>query len=483
MFYLKIIGYLRDVLLAYYLGNGILSNLYVTIQQICVSFYNIINEGPISSSFIPAYNKLKKENEELRKNFYNYTFSTLFITALIILIILELFSYQINLILFSKYNSINTLILLRISFIFIFFNILSSFFTAVLNSEFKFLFPSFISSITNILSIYIIINFYDQTNHILYYLCLNLSLSSLIQLISFLVFFKECRPVLKILKNKIIKNKHTKDLVKNFFSNLISINLFNFFVLTLYIFSFYFDLNQSHIYFSLRIVFLPIFFIGISIFFVTLPYLNEYKISNNNEKILELISNSLKLIIITSIPLIIFIYLNSIEIVELLLERGKFSRNDTIVVSNYLKILIFAAPSTILSKLILNICFLYNKNIAARNATLITFIIFLFVVFIFKDNLSKYTFVSLIVFFTWFQLFFILSFISNEIKIKSNFKIIYFIFKILFFSLFALLILNMIDYYALKINIIWFSILFFISYILFLFLFKNTRKEILNLII
>ncbi len=473
MFYLKSIGYLRDILLAYYLGSGIISNIYITIQQICISFNNIINEGPVTSSFIPIYKKSKNE-KNIASLFYTYSFSLFIVIAITLLIFLQIFCSNINNYLFSDVTNINTLLLLRISILYIFFNIFISLFTAVLNSNFKFIFPSMISSITNIFSILIIINYYNTNEYILYILCISLVASSIFQILLYLIFFKETRPKISKVDNNVKVKYNFNELNRNFFNNLVSINLFNILILALYIFSIVININQSYLYFSLRIVFLPIFFIGITIFFITLPYLNELKIKNEFEKINDLINFSFQLILITSIPLIIFTFFFSTDIINFLLERGNFNNNDTIIVSKYLKILILAAPATILSKLLLNLIYLYNKNEVAMKLTLIIIFLFIIITSFFSNYINDITLLVFLTISTWLQV--VLLFLNIKKFININFNFFNYFLIILFSSTLSILLIYILKLYIVELNIIINSLFFLIIYFILIMFNTYTKK-------
>lgn len=479
MFYLKSIGYLRDILLAYYLGSGIISNIYITIQQICISFNNIINEGPVTSSFIPIYKKSKNE-KNIASLFYTYSFSLFIVIAITLLIFLQIFCSNINNYLFSDVTNINTLLLLRISIFYIFFNIFISLFTAVLNSNFKFIFPSMISSITNIFSILIIINYYNTNEYILYILCIGLVASSIFQILLYLIFFKETRPNILKIENSVIVKYNFNELYKNFFNNLVSINLFNILILFSYIFSIVININQSYLYFSLRIVFLPIFFIGITIFFVTLPYLNELKIKNEFDKINDLINFSLQIILITSIPLIIFTFFFSTDIINFLLERGKFNNNDTIIVSNYLKILIIAAPATILSKFFLNLIYLNNKNKIAMKLTLLCIFLFLITTLIFFNHINDITLLVFLTIATWLQV--VLLFLNIRKFISINFNFFNYFFIILCSSILCILLIYILKIYIVEFNVIINSLLFLVIYF-FLIMCNSSTNQLIKKVV
>ena len=473
MFYLKTIGYSRDILLAYYLGNSLISNIYITIQQICISLNNIINEGPVSSSFIPILKK-NKDNKNNYNNFYLYSIKFFFFIAFFLLIILELLSYQINQILFSHIDNVDTLYLLRISFLFVFINIFISLFTAKLNSSFKFIFPALISSITNIFSIIIIINYLYLNESILLILCLSLVLSSIIQIIFFQFFYKECRFVIKRISKDIIKNEKFNELKNNFFNNLVSFNLLNFLILIVYCISIIINLSQSHLYFSLRIVFLPIFFIGISIFFVTLPYLNELKQNKQNNEINKIINFSFQLIFISSIPIVFFIYVFSKEIIYFLLERGKFNNNDTVIVSSYLKILILSAPSTILSKILLNLSFMNNKNKLVMIATLYILVFFI-LAFIFLKNYFNASFLlCLLTISTWFQ--FIFLFIITKKFFNFNFNLFKYLFFIILISALSIYLIFLYSKYIYNFNVLVDAIIYILLYLIPIILFRETNQ-------
>ena len=137
----RILGYLRDILIAIFLGASIFADAFFVAFRLPNTFRRLFAEGTFNAAFIPIYTKLKDKKDS--KKFTNLVFNFLLIVLLILTLIAEIFMggfiYLISPGFASDPEKFNLATQLsRITFPFLLFVSLSSFFSAILNSNGKF---------------------------------------------------------------------------------------------------------------------------------------------------------------------------------------------------------------------------------------------------------------------------------------------------------------------------------------------------------
>ena len=139
----RILGYLRDILIAIFLGASIFADAFFVAFRLPNTFRRLFAEGTFNAAFIPSYTSAKIENKKKGKKFADDILSTLLLILLFIVTIVEIFTpYLVYMIApgFTedqiKFNL--TVELTRVTFPFLLFVSLSSFFAGILNSNNKF---------------------------------------------------------------------------------------------------------------------------------------------------------------------------------------------------------------------------------------------------------------------------------------------------------------------------------------------------------
>ena len=87
----RITGYLRDFLIAIFLGSGPIADAFFVAFRIPNTFRRLFGEGSFNAAFVPSYSKElvkgKKKSEYFANNIFNLL--TIFLLALVLLV--ELF--------------------------------------------------------------------------------------------------------------------------------------------------------------------------------------------------------------------------------------------------------------------------------------------------------------------------------------------------------------------------------------------------------
>jgi putative peptidoglycan lipid II flippase len=216
-----------------------------------------------------------------------------------------------------------TISLTRITFPFLLFVSLSSFFSAILNSHNKFAVASAAPIILNILLILILIFQSYLNDKLVIYLSYAVTLAGIVQLI-FLLFF-----VRKFYFPKITLNFKIDYKVKLFFKKLLpsifssGVTQINILVGTI-IASFQAS-AVSYLYYADRIYQINLAIAGIAIGTVLLPNLSKYIQSRNKKKIDFIQNKALELSLFLSLPATIALLIASEEITSSLFGYGSFN--------------------------------------------------------------------------------------------------------------------------------------------------------------
>ena len=216
----RILGYLRDILIAIFLGASIFADAFFVAFRLPNTFRRLFAEGTFNAAFIPSYTSAKFKNQKTGKIFADDVLSLLLLTLLFLVTLAEIFTpYLVYLIApgFIENNIKFNLAVefTRITFPFLLFVSLSSFFSGILNSNNKFAAAAAAPIILNIILILSIIISYFENLNIAKQLSHGVTIAGIIQL-TFLIFItsKYYKPNIK-LSFKI--NNRVKFFLKNYF--------------------------------------------------------------------------------------------------------------------------------------------------------------------------------------------------------------------------------------------------------------------------
>jgi putative peptidoglycan lipid II flippase len=327
----RLLGYVRDILIAVFLGAGPLADAFFVAFRIPNTFRRLFSEGTFNAAFVPSYSSLlskKKEAQIFSNNIFNLLVLGLFFLVFIIEILMPLFVFLIAPGFEGDYQKMELAITLtRITFPFLMFISLASFFSAILNSHNKFAIASAAPIILNILLIGVLLFGKILDDQLVYYLSYAVTLSGILQFIFLYLFVKKYfSPKFKL--NIKIDNK-----VKIFFRKLLpsvfssGVTQINILVGTI-IASFQAS-AVSYLYYADRIYQINLAIAGIAIGTVILPKLSRHVQNNKKEKINLIQNKALELSLFLSIPAAIALLIASEEIISSLFGYGSFDEEST----------------------------------------------------------------------------------------------------------------------------------------------------------
>ena len=83
----RLLGYVRDILIAVFLGTGPLADAFFVAFRIPNTFRRLFSEGTFNAAFVPSYSSLlkqKKKAENFANNIFNLLILGLFFFVLIL---------------------------------------------------------------------------------------------------------------------------------------------------------------------------------------------------------------------------------------------------------------------------------------------------------------------------------------------------------------------------------------------------------------
>ena len=328
----RLLGYLRDILIAVFLGAGPLADTFFVAFRIPNTFRRLFSEGTFNAAFVPSYSSVlnnKRKSQKFANNIFTLLTIALFFLVLVIEIMMPIFVFLIAPGFEGDYKKMELAITLtRITFPFLIFISLASFFSAILNSHNKFAIASAAPIILNILLIGVLIFGKILNDQLVYYLSYAVTISGILQFI-FLYFFVKKYFTPKINLSFKIDNKiklFFKKLLPSIFSS--GVTQINILVGTI-IASFQAS-AVSYLYYADRIYQINLAIAGIAIGTVILPQLSKYVQGNKKDKINLIQNKALELSLFLSIPAALALLIASEEIISSLFGYGSFNELSVI---------------------------------------------------------------------------------------------------------------------------------------------------------
>ena len=87
----RILGYIRDVLIAIYLGSGPMADAFFVAFRIPNTFRRLFSEGTFNAAFVPSYSSELAQGKKKVQQFANNIFNLLLIGLLFLILVIEIF--------------------------------------------------------------------------------------------------------------------------------------------------------------------------------------------------------------------------------------------------------------------------------------------------------------------------------------------------------------------------------------------------------
>ena len=326
----RIFGFLRDALIAFFLTNG-LRDIFFLIFTIPNFLRHFFGEGALSSAFIPIFSQqYKKKGKEDAWRMASSTVNIIFILLIFLTVVGIIMSPFIITVIAPGFTpalrEIAT-VNLRIMFPFLIFICLQAVFMGMLNSMGHFFISSFAPVLFNLSIICLILLFPHRLGGLLP-LSIGVVIGGFLQMaIQIPLLLKRgYRPSFYIdWRSPVIKGMFQLMGPVLLGVGVIQINI----LIDKILASFLPPGGISALYYSNRLIQLPLALFGISIIQATFPLLASQAVKEENERIKETVLSSLKLLGFTIIPATFTLIFFGKPLINLLFERGEFTSVST----------------------------------------------------------------------------------------------------------------------------------------------------------
>ena len=466
----RVLGYLRDILIAVFLGASFLADVFFVAFRIPNTFRRLFAEGTFNAAFIPSYTAERTKSKLEGKKFADEVLNLLILILLAIVFIVEIFTpFLVYLLAPGFYNDAEkfnlAVELTRITFPFLFFVSLSSFFSGILNSNNRFAAAAAAPIILNIILIISLFISYLLKLDFVKNLSYGVTFAGIIQLLFLFVFTKKYYKPSLFLKTKI--NSKVKFFLKKLLPSIFSSGVTQINILVGTIIASFEAGAVSYLYYADRIYQINLAIAGIAVGTVSLPVLSKSLKLKRFDDVKDVQNKSIELSLLLSVPASLGLILASEEIINALFGYGSFTNSDVIMTAKALKYFGYGIPAFALIKVLSNFYFardntktpfylslfsvilnvaislLFFKKIgfiiiplATSISTWLAVILYLFLLgkskFLFFENLPINNLLKIIfsTFIMSFVLYYGLSFFEDKLAYDNIYKSIYLVFMI-----------------------------------------------------
>jgi putative peptidoglycan lipid II flippase len=345
----RILGYLRDMLQAFYLGTGRSADAFTIAFLIPNLLRRLTGEGAMTAAFVPVFTEQKKEKkkEELWKFanafFFDLTLIMTFITLVGIIcspLLVKVFAPGFKDI-EGKWEL--TTVLTQIMFPYVFLISLAALAMAILNSFHKFFVPAFTPVLFNLSIITAAVFFARSAEEPAFVFASGVIVGGLLQLAIQIPFLwrKGMRFKFGLTFRHPAVRKVARLMVPGIFgAGIYQIN----FMLSRMISSLLEEGSVSSLYYASRVQELTLGLFSIALSIALLPTFSELSAQRDFPGIKRTLNFSFKLIFLVTLPAMAGLLVLSRPIVQVLYERGVFDASSTAMSASCLFFFAFALP-------------------------------------------------------------------------------------------------------------------------------------------
>jgi putative peptidoglycan lipid II flippase len=356
----RVLGYIRDILIAVFLGASVFADVFFVAFRIPNTFRRLFAEGTFNAAFIPSYTSEKTNKDSDEKKFADDVLSLLILILLAIIFVVEIFTpYLVYLIAPGFYENSEkfelAVELTRITFPFLLFVSLSSFFSGILHSNNRFAAAAAAPIILNIVLILtLLISFLFKLDFAVN-LSYGVTLSGIIQLVFLIISSRKYYKPSIAFKAKI--NSKVRFFLKKLLPSIFSSGITQINILVGTIIASFETGAVSYLYYADRIYQINLAIAGIAVSIVSLPALSKSLKVGKIDEANSIQNKSIELCFLFSIPASLGLIIASREIVDALFGYGSFSKENVITTANALKYFGYGVPAFALIKILSNFFF------------------------------------------------------------------------------------------------------------------------------
>lgn len=355
----RITGFFRDMILANFLGAGLVSDAFFVAFKLPNLFRSLFAEGAFTTAFVPMLSqKLVCEDKKQAVLFAAKAISVLaFFVGLFVVLVEYLMPWVVAILapgFADNPEKISLAIeLSRITFPFLLFISIVSFQSGILNSLNKFAAPAAAPVILNLMMILSIVIFVPFAPSPAHGIAIGITTAGFIEILWLMFFLHRqqvyIKPQFKIFQ--ILKDAEIKTLFKRITPGVLGAGIYqiNMVVDTILV-SLVGTGAISWLYYANRLQQLPLGVVGAAISVAVLPILSRHISSNKTKEAFEVQNKAFEYGALLSIPAACALITLATPIINILFQHGKFGYQETIMTAKAVVVYAIGLPAYVLVK-------------------------------------------------------------------------------------------------------------------------------------
>ncbi|MBI5640922.1 MAG: murein biosynthesis integral membrane protein MurJ [Nitrospirae bacterium] len=330
----RILGYIKDMILAVFFGATGLSDTFFAAFRIPNLLRELFAEGSMSSAFIPVLTEYRqKKGEEEAKRLVRITFTVIIGAVGLICLLGIIFSPAIvsfvapGFLKFPQKFS-TTVLLTRIMFPFLLFISLASLVMGALNTKKVFFIPALAPALLNATIILFVVLFSHSFTQPIVTVAVGVAIGGFVQFAFQLPSFFKNHYSLGIDTNFSHPGLKRMAILLIPATMALAVNQINIIVSNI-LASYLPEGSITYLYYSMRLIQFPIGIFGVAMGMAVLPTLSEHAVKGEIEKLREDFSFALRLLFFIAVPSMAGLIALREPIVNLLFQRGQFDYTAT----------------------------------------------------------------------------------------------------------------------------------------------------------
>jgi putative peptidoglycan lipid II flippase len=351
----RIVGYIRDIFIAYALGVGPLADAFFVAQRLPNCFRSLFAEGAFNAAFVPMFSgKLAAEGKEKSVIFASHIFSFMAIFLTLFSILVMAFMPAVTSVLAWGFRGspeqFNTTVeLSRIAFPYLLLVSLVALQSGVLNSLGRFGPPAVTSVLLNICMIIALFTLTNIAGSAAHALAWGMTISGIVQFIW--LYFSNCRAGV-ILKFSIPKmDSDVKTMLKKMVPGIIGSSATQLNIVINTMLATLIPGGVSYLYYSDRLVQFPMAIIGTAMGTALLPLLSRQFKTGTVEDAIKSQNSGLVFAMLFTIPSAFALATISNPLIDFMFARGQFNASDVAATAMALNAYALGLPAFVLIKI------------------------------------------------------------------------------------------------------------------------------------
>lgn len=355
----RITGFLRDMVLANFLGAGAISDAFFVAFKLPNLFRSLFAEGAFTTAFVPMLShKLVTDGKEQAVTFASQAISVLAVFLTVFVIIMEFCMPWVVEIMAPGFSSDPekmslSIELSRITFPFLLFISIVSFQSGILNSFGKFAGPAAAPVILNlmmIISVFIFVPLGETPAHGISW---SVTIAGLVEIFWLSWFLRgidvKVKPQTNILQ--LLKNSEIITLFKRIAPGVLGAGVYQInMVVDTIIVSLVGTGAISWLYYANRIQQLPLGVVGAAISVALLPILSHHLKAGEQEQANHMQDKAVEYGALMSIPAMVALIVLAYPIIDILFHHGRFTQEDSIMTAQAVIAYSIGLPSYVMVK-------------------------------------------------------------------------------------------------------------------------------------